>query len=393
MALKSLRGIKFGRLIVLLLLILIPLGFVFIIDILPFISDIEFLTWQQYYDKMPFLGITFCKILVYFCAPLFFSLPWVVFLYVDRNRIAETFDNMGRALRKVSIGLNIFYTVNAFFIMLCFILPFGSPLIGVFGALGYLPWLLKKKTKIPMPWFIAIIPGLILGIIPVFLAVGFYWNYVEIWGSLWGTWIGSAETGTLIQTEGIVHFLYGFGYSVAVGAVCAGFLAFIFEGATQVDRHTERPKGILYVMEFLVAIGVFIMYVLIPVDASYRSILFWVISGVALGLGILEFILRWFKKTKRSDSDNVPMGAYVVLPLFIGVEMIRNESIPAAWDVPFFREYALTIALILACVVYLIIFFLAYSFAGETYPSRWSKDKDIDDEEDIVSEESIDDEY
>ena len=73
MALKSLRGIKVGRLIVLLLIILIPLGFIFIIDILPFISNVEFLTWQQYYDKMPFLGVTFCKILVYFFAPLFFN--------------------------------------------------------------------------------------------------------------------------------------------------------------------------------------------------------------------------------------------------------------------------------------------------------------------------------
>jgi len=106
-----------------------------------------------------------------------------------------------------------------------------------------------------------------------------------------------------------------------------------------------------------------------------RDIVFYVISGIAIGVGALEFLLRWFKKVKRTDRDNVPIGAYVMLPLFIGVDLIRTGKVGAI------RNHALTIALALVCVIYLILFIMAYSFAGQDYPSRWSKSGDDDDDD------------
>ncbi len=72
--------------------------------------------------------------------------------------------------------------------------------------------------------------------------------------------------------------LYGFGYSVAVGAVVAGFASFIYEGASQVDRFSDRPKGLLYIMEFVVATGVFLIYMLIDVEKTYRNTIFYIIK-------------------------------------------------------------------------------------------------------------------
>jgi len=35
----------------------------------------------------------------------------------------------------------------------------------------------------------------------------------------------------------------------------------------------------------------------------------------------------------------------------------------------------------LVCIVYLVLFLMAYSYAGEAYPSRWTKDDDDDEAE------------
>ena len=385
MAFKKLQGLKVGRLIVLILLIGIPLAFVFMVlgsELWfehPIISYQMFLYIGKESWGIKFLPEGWAKFMVWFGAPVFFSLPWVVFLFIDKDRVGETFDNMGRALRKVSIGLNIFYSVNALFIFIFFILPFGSPLIAVFGAFGLVPWLVRKKSGARLPWWISIIPGILLGAIPVILAIGFMSNYAVVWNGIWSVWTGGAATGTLIQQHGLIHVLYGFGYSVAIGAVIAGFASFIYEGASQVDRHSKRPAGLLYIVEFAVAIGIFVLYMMLPMNDS-RDIVFYVISGIGIGLGVLEFVLRWFKKIKRTDRENIPIGAYVMLPLFIGVDLIRTGAIGA------YRDHALTIALGLACVIYFVLFILAYSFAGETYKSRWSKDSGDDDDEDDSSD-------
>ena len=386
MALKKLRGIKVGRLLTLILIFAIPIFFILMVlgselgwFANPIISYTMFLT----IGGIPFLPVWLAKTITWVGVPIFFSLPWEIFLIMDANRVGETFDNMGRALRKVSIGLNIFYGVNALFIFVFFILPFGSPIIAVFAAFGLVPWLLRKKTGARMPWWIAIIPGIILGAIPVLLAIGFCANYGIVWSNIWSFWSGDVATGTtMIGKYGLIHILYGFGYSVAIGAVVAGFISFIFEGASQVDRHSERPKGILYIVEFLVAGGIFLIYMLIDIEATYRNTLFLVISITAVTIGVLEFIFRFFKKVKRSDKENVPISAYIMLPLFIAVDFIR------AGNLEHIRNYALTIALALACVIYFILFILAYSYAGEAYPSRWTQDKD-----DNGDDESKDDDW
>ncbi|MBD3192382.1 MAG: hypothetical protein GF308_17215 [Candidatus Heimdallarchaeota archaeon] len=373
MALKKLKGLKVGRLIVLILLIAIPAFFFILID------AFHFLTWEQYYNVMPWIGEGWSKFFVWFCAPVFFSMPWVIFLFIDKDRIGETFDNMGRALRKVSVGLNIFYGVNALFIFTFFILPFGSPAIAVLAAFSLVPWLIRSRTGVRVPFWIAIIPGILLAIIPVFLAVGFYWNYGPIWSSIWNSWIGGATTGNLIQTEGWVYILYGFGYSLAIGAVVAGFISFIYEGASQVDRYQEQPAGLVYIVEFLVAAGIFLLYMLIDPNAASRRTIFLIISIVSVSLGAIEFLLRWIKNLRRQKDEKVPISAYIILPLFIAVDFIRTGK------VDFFREYSLTIALALACVIYFILFIMAYSFAGETYQSPWSQDKGGD-----ITEEDVD---
>ncbi len=381
MAMRKLQGLKVGRLIVLILLIGIPLAFILMVvgSELGWFGPI--LTWDMFTyigtTDIAFLPEGWAKFFVWFGAPVFFSIPWVTFLFIDKERVGETFDNMGRALRRVSIGLNIFYSVNTIFILIFFILPFGSPAIAVFAAFGLVPWLVKKKTGARVPWLLAMIPGLILAAIPIVLSIGYYANYAVVWGGIWQTWTGAGAetTGTILERFGMIHYLYGFGYSVAVGAVVAGFFSFIYEGASQVDRHSQRPKGLLYIVEFAVAAGILALYLALPMNDT-RDIVFYVISGIAIGVGVIEFLLRWFKKVKRTDKDNVPIGAYVMLPLFIGVDLIRTGKVGEI------RNHALTVALALVCVVYLILFIMAYSFAGQTYPSRWSKSGDDDDDDD-----------
>jgi len=269
-----------------------------------------------------------------------------------------------------------------------FVLPFGSPIIGVFASFGLIPWAIKKKTGRKLPLWLVFIPGLLLAAIPIVLAIGFCTNYGAIWNNLWGFWSGNELTGvTTLEKAGFVHYVWGFGYSVAIGAVFAGFANFIYEGASQIDRTTRKPKGFLYIIEFLIAIGIFVAYIFIPLGNT-REIIFYVLSGIAIFVGLLEFILRFFKKTRRSDKDNVPIGAYVMVPLFLAADLARLAGTSEI------RNGIITGALGLVCVVYLGLFLLAYSYAGETYPSRWSKSRDDDDDDnDDDDSDSSDDEY
>ncbi|TFF84795.1 hypothetical protein EU523_01180 [Candidatus Heimdallarchaeota archaeon] len=375
MALKKLKGIKVGRLIVLVLLIAIPVFFFVLID------GFHFITWDQYYNVMPFLGEGFCKFLVWFLAPITFSLPWCAFLYLDRNRVAETFDNMGRALGKVSTGLNIFYSVNALFIFVFFILTLGSPAIAVLAAFGLVPWLIRSRGGRRVPFWITAIPGILLAIVPAFISVGFYWNYGPVVDNIWLTWRGTGQPGPLLEQEGWVYVLYGFGYSVAIGAVIAGFISFVMEGASEVDPYTKRPKWLVYIIEFVTAIGLFLLYIMLDPNSPARRTTFLVISIIAVTLSVLEFVLRWRKNLKRSKSEKIPIAAYIIMPLFIAVDLVRTGK------VEFFRSYSFTAALAIACIIYFIIFILAYSYAGEEYPSEWRASRreaveaDIDNDE------------
>jgi hypothetical protein len=387
MALKKLEGMIWGRFVTLVLLIAIPLFYVLLvvgsIPTLnwfgtPIITFEDFTRLGPAHWGIPFMNDTWAKIFVYGFLPVFFSLPWVVFLFIDRNRVAETFENMGRAMRKVSLGLNIFYSVSALIVFIFFILPFGSPIIVVFASFGLIPWAIKKKTGRSLPWWILLVPSLLLGAIPTILAVGFCTNYAEIWNNLWAFWSGVGTNiigASTLQQLGFVHYMWGFGYSVAIGAVFAGFTHFIYEGASYMDRFTKKPKGILYIVEFVVAAVIFTLYMVFPISTSAGEILFYVISGVAIFVGLAEFILRFFRKRRRSDRDNVPMGALVMVPLFVAVDLVR---IAGTTEI---RNAAITAALALVCVVYIGIFLLAYSVAGEDYPSRWSK-KEVEESDD-----------
>lgn len=392
MALKKLEGMIWGRLITLVLLIAIPLFYVLmIVGSLPqlgwfnpaIITFEDFTRLGPVHWGIPFLSETWAKVFVYGFLPVFFSLPWIAFLFIDRNRVAETFENMGRALRKVSLGLGLFYSVSALIVFIFFILPFGSPIIGVFASFGIIPWAIKKKTGRNLPWWILLIPSLLLSAIPIVLAIGFCTNYGEIWNSLWTFWSGIGS-GTTLQELGFVHYMWGFGYSVAIGAVFAGFASFVYEGASYMDHFTEKPKGLLYIVEFVVAAVVFTLYMIFPVSESVGEIMFYIISGLAILVGLTEFIMRFFRKRRRSDRENVPLGALVMVPLFIAVDLVRLSGTTEI------RNAAITAALGLVCVVYLVLFLMAYSFAGETYKSRWSKgygdDEDDDDEEDTSDE-------
>ncbi len=384
MALKKLKGLIWGRLITLVLIIVIPLFFALMVaGSSPALGwfDPPIITWEDFRylnpaQTIPFLPEVWAKVFVYGFIPVFFSMPWVVFLVVDANRVAETFENMGRAMRKVSLGLNIFYSVNALFIFVFFILPFGTPIISVVASFGLIPWIIKRKTGKKLPRWLTFIPSLLLAAIPIVLAIGFCANYGTVWNNIWNFWSGSGATGSILTEYGFVHYIYGFGYSVGIGAVLAGFVNFIYEGASQVDRTTSKPKGILYIVEFLIATAVFVTYILVPMTLPARDIIFYVISGVTIFFGLLEFLLRFFKKVKRTNRDNVPIGAYVMLPIFIAVDLVRTAGTIQV------RNAALTAALALACIVYFVLFLLAYSFAGETYPSRWSRSRDVDRDED-----------
>ncbi|MEJ2249880.1 MAG: hypothetical protein P8Y97_09495, partial [Candidatus Lokiarchaeota archaeon] len=115
---REIKGVLASRLIILISTILVPI-IIFLIFI--------FVNFGLWYSNDPILTFWIIKI----ATPTIFSVSWLFFLILFANRFSETIDSMDRTAGLIPLRLKIFYGINALFILLIFIFPIITPVIGI----------------------------------------------------------------------------------------------------------------------------------------------------------------------------------------------------------------------------------------------------------------------
>ncbi|MEE9410519.1 MAG: hypothetical protein V3V41_06295 [Candidatus Heimdallarchaeota archaeon] len=335
----ELRGLMVNRLIVLLQIFIFPAYFYLWTFLGPMkdMSLAKFFFWRESGTSpfSPTAELVILKVLT----PLIFALPFTLVSLVKANRIANSYELMWRALGKVRIDTKLFYMVNAVFCLFFFILPFGSPIIAVFGAFFAVKLILYAfGVKKQVPALLIVIPGLFLAAIPLMVTIAFYASYSEIIVQIWDNWTIYSE------------IFYGIVLCLACAIAIGNFFMFLREGASQVSYVKPVEQRIGFIFKIILFGGILLLFLFVArKDTSHLSM--FIINGIAVGLSVLETIIRWRKKSSR---DNGGGGGALMVPIFIAVNFIAK-----------YRESFITVVVALSACIFFVLFILAYRYAED----------------------------
>lgn len=339
------EGMMINRLIVLLQIIIFPLFFYLWAWLGPYPESLaNFFWWTK--DQItgipvsPFgtLGDT---IILKVVGPLIFALPFTLVSIVKANRVASSYELMWRALGKVRIDTKIFYMVNAIFCLFFFILPFGAPVIAVFGAFFAVKLILYAfGVKKNIPAILIVIPGLFLAAIPLMISIAFYSEYQTVIKPIWDFWVHYSP------------IFYGFVLCLACAIAIGNFYMFVREGASQVSYKTQLNERIGIFIKTLLFGGFVLLYVFVDKLDSTKTSMF-IINIIAVSLGLLEGLIRWRKKISNDEGG----GGRLMVVVFIAVNFVaRYLANPST---------AITIIVALSACIFFILFILAYRYAED----------------------------
>jgi len=281
-------------------------------------------------------------------APLIFALPFTLASLVRATRVANSYELMWRALGKVRIDTKLFYMVNAIFCLFFFILPFGAPIIAVFGAFFAVKLLLYAfGVKKNVPAILIVIPGLLLAAIPLMITIAFYASYSEVIQPIWLIWAG--EKGSAIS--GISEYFYGVVLCLACAMAIGNFLIFLREGASQVSYTKPIDQRIGIFLKTILFTGILLLYIFVA-QWDTSNLTMFIINGIAIGLSGFETLIRWRKKATRKNGGGG--GGTLMVPIFIAINFIAKY-----WN------GAITLVVALSACIFFVLFILAYRYAED----------------------------
>lgn len=339
----NMRGMMINRLIVLLQIFIFPTFFYLWAFLGPMrnMSLNSFIFWSDSGYFSPNSDLIILKII----APLIFALPFTLASIVKRDRIANSYELMWRALGKVRIDTKLFYMVNAIFCLFFFILPFGSPIIAVFGAFFAVKLLLYAfGVKKNVPAILIVIPGLLLAAIPLMVAIAFYVDYSVVVGPIWDFWKLYSD------------YFYGVVLCLACAMAITNFFLFLREGASQVSYTKPTESRIGLVIKFLLFGGFLLIFIFVAVPNSVAGesvsshISMFIINGIAVVLSLTEAVIRWRKKMSRDSGG----GGMLMVPIFIAVNFVARY-----WD------GMITLIVALSACIFFILFIIAYRYSED----------------------------
>ncbi len=332
------RGMMINRLIVLLQIFIFPTFFYLWAFLGPMkaLSLDSFIFWSDsnYFSDPGSGDFIILKII----APLIFALPFTLASIVRRDRIANSYELMWRALGKVRIDTKLFYMVNAIFCLFFFILPFGSPIIAVFGAFFAVKLLLYAfGVKKNVPAMLIVIPGLLLAAIPLMVAIAFYVDYSVVIGPIWEFWLKYSG------------YFYGVVLCLACAMAITNFFLFFREGASQVSYRKPAESRIGLVIKFLL-FGGFLLILIFVAEWDSSNLSMFIINGIAVGLSLIEVLIRWRKKMSRDSGG----GGMLMVPIFIAVNFVASY-----WN------GMITLVVALSACIFFALFVVAYRYAED----------------------------
>ncbi len=333
----ELRGLMVNRLIVLIQIFAFPAYFYvwFLLGPMKDLTLDKFFFWTEINPLSGTGELVILKVL----SPLIFALPFTLFSIVKANRISDTYELMWRSLGKVRIDTRLFYFVNAIFCLFFFILPFGGPILAVFGAFFAVKLLLYAfGIKKHVPAILIVIPGLFLAAIPLMVTIAFYSEYQLVMVPILSKW------------SDIAPIFYGAVLCLACAIAIGNFFIFLREGASQVSyTKPVQPRIALFIKGGLLG-GIVLLYGLVSKwDPAHTSM--YIINIVAVVLGVLETVIRWRKKFSKANSNN---GGSFMVAIFIAVNFVAR-----------FWAGAISIIIGLSGFLFFALFLYAYKSATD----------------------------
>lgn len=328
---KTVKGIIFSRLIVLLAAILVPIS-IFLI-----FSVVDFNLW---YSNDPDLNFWIIKIL----SPIVFSISWLFFLILFANRFANTMDSFDEKISVVPSRLKFFYGINAVYILFIFVFPIITPVIAILSFASF-AWRLTTFRK--ESWeddsktsFLTKFAMVLASLIPIFCTISIIPVYLELPLFLWNSvWVF------------LIQYLYMISYSLFT-ALSIGSLIILFSnsGISEyeqifVDTNQKRSFTHIKILEvFLFGFFLFLDY------NNYSIIDLFYTSGLIIVI-FTYFVNLIRGKSKYGNFKSYFVG-YLIATIFIGSNVIiATEELSG-----FLRIWSLLISAIL------YIFVLVYTF-------------------------------
>jgi hypothetical protein len=298
----------------------------------------------------------------YLLAPLFFSVPWVLFLYFNRDRLAESLKHMNQTATVIPMRWKVFYGFNTLVILLFFVIPILSPVLAVAGgvvlagriyfAAGSLKDKRRRAKALVLFFLLVFLAGL-----PTLILIYFFSSYGSLSGIIGQTWFG--------------HIDYIYSISLCIGDALAigSLLWFIYAGAAEFEFQTygmyvtKTPAKLIRVFEFVLFIVfayVGLQYIWIPgvvqvplggIGASGRLS---IINDICLAIVAVIFLLSTLRGLRRKGERNSAWGL-IFLIAFLSIEILSH-----------YINYLPTVAVFSATALFLVMFFISYRSVGPT---------------------------
>ncbi len=277
-------------------------------------------------------------------APLFFSLPWLLFVALNRERIIRSFEMFDATTTIVPLRYRIFYGFNALLLLVFFILPALFPVLSVVSSvilagrvLNTSEWFWRQRKVVKLVTCTAAFTIICGG--PVYMTVIYYLERLHVFLT---SWLWELWANNIVVTYTISMCIVN---ALAVGSI----VWLIFAGSAEFEAKTfgvalTKPPykaiAILEVAFFILFVYVGLPYIYIPgwpphylIWGSNPSILYDRINYICLGL-ISLVTLVGITKGLRKHAFNFSFLGLIIAGGFIGLDMVTGNYIKTLVIIP-----------------------------------------------------------
>lgn len=129
----------------------------------------------------------------YFFIPVIFAFPWILFVYIFRERTINASEIMNKKGNLIPLRWRMLYSFNTLIILAFFIFPFFSPPLSIFAALVLAYRIVHRSENI---WQksqgsrmgYTIILFILLAIVPIYLTIIWFQYFIAIAGVIFTSW-------------------------------------------------------------------------------------------------------------------------------------------------------------------------------------------------------------
>ncbi|MFW9779914.1 MAG: hypothetical protein ACFFE8_13745 [Candidatus Heimdallarchaeota archaeon] len=334
-------SLHYGRLIVILQFVLIPIYF--------YILSFIFSNGVIWFFDTPALRI-WSDVIVYGIGPLVMSFPFLLWTLGRRYQISDAYETFGFEVWRLPTSIRTFYGFN-FLIGIIFFFPIITPVLSLFGGYFIAAYLLGWRdpdSRITTQRKTLLLTLLYLPL-PLFVILGFYFGFDA---STPDTGIFNFLTQLFITWNENIDLLYTSALILADAATIGGVIYFIYEGAKQVDYTVNVPDRLITLLSILIFISLESLFLIFR--ESFDVILDWIHIG-AVVIGILMLILRYWKGLTTTRDTSI--RGWLTLVIFQIVNFASGNL----------AAISQSTAILLAFSIFLFLFGSAYRHASKRY--------------------------